>query len=81
MLTHQLAVVKRTRTEQEEVLKLVLVGVTVIEHLAEQAIGHRVTRAARELVKDLVVLNYSHIHAVDSCMHIGKTLCLLQVSL
>ena len=75
MLTIQLTVIKRTGAQEQQVLELI--GVAVIEHLAEQAIGHSVTGTARELVEHLVLVNNCDIQAVDGAMQVGHTLGLL----
>ena len=74
--THQLAVVERTSTEEQQVLELGRVA--VVEHLAQQAIGHGVTRTAGELVEHLVLSNHSDIDAIDCHVEVGNTLSLIE---
>ena len=69
MLTHKLAVVERARAEQQQVLELD--AVTVIEHLAQQAVGHSVARAAGELVEHLLLSHHGHVDAVNGTMQVG----------
>ena len=76
MLAHELAVVERARAEQQQVLELVLVA--VIQHLAQQAVGHAVARAAGELVEHLLLGHHGHIDAVNGTMQVGQAVGLLQ---
>ena len=62
-------------------LELVLISVPIIEHLAHESIGHRIARAARELVEDLFLVDHGDIDAVDGAVHVGKSLSLLKVGL
>ena len=56
-----------------------LVGSTVIEHLAQPAIGHSVLGAAGELVEHLLLVNDENAEIVIILMQGGHTARLLQI--
>ena len=76
MLARELTVIERTRTKQQQVLELGVVA--VIQHLAQQAVGHTVARAARELVENLVLGHNGNIDAVNGTVQVGQAVGLLQ---
>ena len=76
VLSHNLAVVERARTEQQQILEFV--AVTVIQHFAQQAVGHGIARAAGKLVEHLILGHHGDIDAVNGTMQVGQAVSLLQ---
>ena len=71
------AVIITAAAEEQQVAQLVAIlrDATVIEHLAQAAVGHRVLSATGELVEDLLVVQHEHpevvIFLVERCHAAG----------
>ena len=76
MAAEQLPVVIRTRAKEQQILELV--AITVIQHLAQQSIGHGIARAAGELVEYLILGHDGHVNAVNGTMQVGETVGLFK---
>ena len=76
MAAEQFPVVIRARAKEQQILELV--AITVIQHLAQQSIGHGIARAAGELVEYLILGHDSHVNAVNGTMQVGQTVGLLK---
>ena len=57
----------------------VITHTTVIEHLAQATVGHRIRSAAGELIKHLLVVEDQYTEAVILLMQGSHTLCLFQI--
>ena len=77
MATEQLAVVIRACTKEQQIFEFV--AVTVIQHLAQQSIGHGIARSAGELVEYLILGHDSDIDTINGTVQIGQTVGLFQV--
>ena len=77
MLTEEFTVIEGTGAHHQQVLELA--GVAVVEHLAEQAVSHRVTCAAGELVENLILIDNRHIDAIDSAVQRCHALGLVMI--
>ena len=58
----------------------IITDATVIEHLAEPAIGHGIMGSAREFVEHLLVIEHQHAEVVILLVQASHAIGLLEVS-